>query len=131
MELTISRALLDEIRAHAADDPEREVCGLLLGAGGVVARVVRCANVAADPRRQFELDPAALIAAHSAARAGGLRPIGHYHSHPSGRAVPSALDAAMADPGNFWLIIAGDEIACWWSQSGGSVEHMFVPVMLC
>jgi proteasome lid subunit RPN8/RPN11 len=131
MELAISRALLDEIMAHAAEQPEQEVCGLLLGADNVVDRVVRCANVASDPHRHFELDPAALIAAHRAGRAGGSTPIGHYHSHPSGRATPSAHDAAMADPGSFWLIVAGDEITCWWSKKGGAVERMFEPVIIC
>jgi len=130
MELTISRALLDEIRAHAAEDAGREVCGLLLGAGNAVSAVRRCANVAAEPERRFEIDPAALIAAHRAARGGGAAPIGHYHSHPSGAAIPSACDAAMADPGSFWLIVAGDAIGCWRAVPGGPVENMFAPVIL-
>lgn len=128
MELAISRALLDEIRGHAAEDRAREVCGLLLGAGDRVSAVLRCTNVAADPARRFEIDPSALIAAHRAARDGGAGPIGHYHSHPSGTAMPSACDAAMADPGSFWLIVAGDDIRCWRAVSGGSIENMFEPV---
>lgn len=130
MELAISRALLAEIRAHAAEEPEREVCGLLLGTGAEVSRVVRCANVAPDPRRHFEIDPAALIAAHRAGRGGGPRPIGHYHSHPSGAATPSARDAAMAETGSFWLIVAGDGIGCWWSVRGGAIERMFDAVTI-
>lgn len=130
MELAISRACLDEILAHAAEAPEHEVCGLLLGHGGVVEAVRRCRNVAADPARRFEIDPAALIAAHREARSGAPKLIGHYHSHPGGRPVPSACDAEMADPGAFWLIVAGANIACWRAVSGGEIENMFAPVRL-
>jgi proteasome lid subunit RPN8/RPN11 len=131
MELAISRALLDEMKAHASEDAEREVCGLLLGRRGRVERIVRCANVAPDPRRHFELDPTALIAAHRAGREGGLRPIGHYHSHPSGQAVPSAHDAKMAEPGSYWVIIADGELTCWLFQTGGPEKPDFAPVMIC
>lgn len=130
MELAISRALLDEIRAHAAEEPDREVCGLLLGHDAQVTQVCRCRNVAADPARRFEIDPAALIAAYRAARSGAAGPIGHYHSHPNGRAMPSACDAEMADPGSFWLIVAGPDLGCWWSVKGGKVENMFAPVSI-
>ena len=130
MELAISRALLDEIRVHAAGDPTREVCGLLIGLGAAVAQVRPCANVAEDPARRFEIDPAALIAAHRAGRGGGPALIGHYHSHPSGQVVPSACDAAMAEPGSFWLIAAGGDVAGWWSVRGGAVEDMFDRVIL-
>jgi proteasome lid subunit RPN8/RPN11 len=131
MELAISRALLDEIRAHAAEEPDREVCGLLLGHDAQVRQVCRCRNVAGDPARRFEIDPAALIAAYRAARSGAPGLIGHYHSHPAGQAIPSACDAEMADPGSFWLIIAGPDIRCWWSVAGGEVENMFARVRIC
>lgn len=119
MELTISRALLDEIRQAAQASPDREICGLLLGRNSVVAAIRPCANVAADPLDSFEIDPVALIAAHRAARAGGMTPIGHYHSHPRGRAAPSRRDAAAAQPGSYWIIVAGGEVGCWFAASGG------------
>lgn len=130
MELAISRELLDEIRAHAAEQPDREVCGLLLGHDAQVLQVRRCRNIAEDPARRFEIDPAALIGAWRDARSGKPGPIGHYHSHPSGRAIPSACDADMADPGSFWLIVAGPDIGCWWAVAGGEVENMFAPVRM-
>jgi proteasome lid subunit RPN8/RPN11 len=122
MELTISSPLLDEMLRAAAASPKAEICGLLLGKGAVVEAVRPCANVAADPRDSFEIDPVALIAAHRAARAGGPAPIGHYHSHPSGPATPSARDAAAARPGSFWIIIAGDELRCWFAAAGGRFD---------
>lgn len=120
MELRISRASLDEILSAAAASPDAEICGLLLGQttarGVVVASVRPCANVAADPRDSFEVDPAALIAVHRAARVGGLALIGHYHSHPGGKPVPSTRDAAAAEPGSYWIITGGGELRAWYAD---------------
>ena len=106
--------------------PGAEICGLLLGRGSAVEAIRPCANVAPDPRDSFEIDPVALIAAHRAARAGGPEPIGHYHSHPGGNAAPSTRDAAAAEPGSYWIIVAGAEVGCWVAAAGGC----FVPVVM-
>lgn len=107
-----------------------EVCGLLLaGAHGVEARA--CRNVHPEPSRYFEIDPAALIAAHRAARSGGPAVIGHYHSHPSGSPRPSARDAAQAQPdGAIWLIVAGGEVRAWRAAADGAVHGRFDPVAI-
>jgi desampylase len=114
MEIMISSALRDEMLALAAAEPEREVCGLLFGEGGRIDAVQPCANVSPHPADSFEIDPAALITAHKAARAGGRKLIGCYHSHPNGRAEPSARDSEAAHPAMpLWLIIAGGTLAFW------------------
>lgn len=107
--MAISSELLGRILAHAGAEPEREVCGLLLGTHDRITAATPAVNVAACPATRFELDPAALIAAHRAARIGGPAVLGHYHSHPSGRAEPSAHDRAMATGDALWLIVAGGE----------------------
>ncbi|WP_242122717.1 M67 family metallopeptidase [Sphingobium sp. Sx8-8] len=113
MKVGISRGILEQIMSEAAADPN-EVCGLLLGDAGRIGNVRPAANVAPDPARHFELDPAVLIAAHRSARAGGERIVGHYHSHPGGTPVPSATDAANAvADGSFWLIV-GEGVARLW-----------------
>ena len=122
MELTISSPLLDEMLRAAAASPNAEICGLLLGRGPLVEAVLPCGNVAADPRDSFEIDPVALIAAHRAARAGGPAPIGHYHSHPGGAPIPSARDAAAAQPGSYWIIIGSGELRCWLAAAGGRFD---------
>lgn len=130
MAVTISRMVLDQIQAIAAAD-RAEVCGLLLGVAGRIEAIAPAANVAPDPARHFELDPAALIAAHRAARAGGAQIIGHYHSHPSGVAVPSATDAACAVPdGSLWLIVAGSDARLWVAQGDGAGGMRFAPATL-
>lgn len=120
MRAEISRAALAAIRAHAAADRAVEACGLLLGAGLRVAVAQPVANVAPDPARHFEIDPAALFAAIRAARAGGPELIGYYHSHPSGVAAPSARDAAdAAADGKLWLIVADGVVTGWRAVAGG------------
>lgn len=97
----------------------REACGLLLGTGSEIQTAVPTANVAADPAHHFEIDPAALIAAHKAARHGGPQVLGYFHSHPNGLARPSATDAASAArDGKVWAIAAPVNdgtwaITCW------------------
>lgn len=97
----------------------------------MVASVLPCQNLAAEPASHFEIDPTALIAAHRAVRTGGLRILGHYHSHPSGDPVPSATDAANAPPdGAIWLIVARGEVRAWRAVRDGAVHGRFDPVVL-
>ncbi|MFC3675156.1 M67 family metallopeptidase [Ferrovibrio xuzhouensis] len=94
----------------------QEACALLVGIdhgnGRVeIQRIVATANVAAEPARGFEIDPATHIALLRSLREGNApeRIVGHWHSHPNGRPEPSATDAAMIhDPGLVWLISAVD-----------------------
>ena len=111
----ISSKSIAAIRAHAAKTPDIEVCGLLFGTADRISAAQPCANVSDTPATTFEIDPAALIAAHKAQRAGGAKLIGHYHSHPGGVCVPSATDAESAGAvGQYWLIIAEAEIGLWY-----------------
>ena len=129
MKAAVSTDLLRQVRAHAAKTAEVEVCGLLLGRDGRVEEARPCRNVAAAPARRFEIDPAALLAAHRAARAGGPAILGCYHSHPSGRAEPSQCDAAAAEPnGWLWLIVAGEEVGAWRAVADGAVLGRFEDV---
>ena len=131
MRAEISSAALQQIVAAAAASPTVEICGLLFGDGDRIDRIEPCANIAGDPSRTFEIDPAALIAAHRAMRAGGPALIGHYHSHPGGRAMPSLRDAAAAAPdGAIWLIVAGESVTAWRAIERGSFEGRFEPLTL-
>ncbi len=102
------------ILAAAARAAPDEACGLLLGTAAHIHTAFPAANVAPDPAHHFEIDPAALIAAHRAARAGGPQVVGYYHSHPNGLARPSATDAASAArDGRIWAIAAAGAITMW------------------
>jgi proteasome lid subunit RPN8/RPN11 len=131
MRVEISSAALQQITAAAAALPDREICGLLFGAPDAIDHAEPCANVAADPTRTFEIDPAALIAAHKAMRGGGPALVGCYHSHPDGPAIPSPRDAAAAAPdGWLWLIAAGRDVTAWRAVAAGRIEGRFEPLTL-
>jgi proteasome lid subunit RPN8/RPN11 len=131
MDVHIASDLLERILTDASADDD-EICGLLTGSASAIAATLPCQNVAADPRRRFEIDPVALIAAHRAARQDGTAVIGHYHSHPTGNPIPSACDAAEAAPdGSVWLIVAGREVRAWRAVAVGPVQGRFEPLRLC
>lgn len=131
MTLRISSELLLHLQAMAAADPEREVCGLLLGEGNEIREVRPATNVAATPEARFEIDPAVLIAAHRAARAGGAAVLGCYHSHPGAQAHPSTEDARLAAPdGQYWIILGTDGVTAWQAVAHGPVHDRFIPVAL-
>lgn len=131
MRLCLRAEDLEAVRAAAAAAFPEECCGLLIGAAtGAedkgdalrVARVIAAANAAPEPRRRFEVEPAALFAAHKGARAAGEAVIGHYHSHPGGAAVPSAHDKARAfGEGEVWLIVPVDGSGA----AGAARAHLF------
>lgn len=130
MEMRISRALLERLLADAAASPAAEICGLLFGSPDEIAEASAAKNVADDPAKRFEIDPAALFVAHRAARNGGRPIIGHYHSHPNGRAEPSVCDAEMAVDGQIWLILADGGATLWRSGAPNGLHGVFERVDL-
>jgi proteasome lid subunit RPN8/RPN11 len=114
MALEVTSDVIATLLAAAASAAPAECCGLLLGREGRVDQALPAANVAPDPLLRFEIDPAALFAAHRAARAGGPELLGYYHSHPSGHPRPSATDCEHASGDLLaWAIVAGGEVAFW------------------
>ena len=127
MKVRLSRSVLIGIRRISADAAPREACGLLFGSEDAVTDWQAVENVAEAPERRFEIEPAALFAALRAERAGGPRIIGYWHSHPSGGAMPSVTDGAMAEPdGKLWLIVAGDDVTLWRAERAG-LHGRFTP----
>lgn len=131
MPVLLSSALHHQLLAEAAAAHPRECCGLLFGSPERIDAVQPCANVAADPLATFEIDPAALIAAERGSRSGGPLLIGHYHSHPNGRAEPSPRDAHdAARDGRLWLIVAGGQVSAWRAIEGGGLHGVFEQVTI-
>jgi proteasome lid subunit RPN8/RPN11 len=126
MAIRLTSGALATLLAEATRAAPREACGLLLGRSEI-AVAAPCANVHAEPLRHFEIDPAALIAAHRAARAGGPEVLGYYHSHPNGRAEPSDTDRAMASgDGRMWAIVANGAVRLWRDEPAGfaALDHV-------
>lgn len=108
--VVLPAALWAQILREAEAAHPRECCGLLEGVReGADFRVTALhpvRNLAAQPDR-FEMEPLDQFAAHKRARANGQALIGCYHSHPDGRAQPSAADKEGAGEENFLWLIAG------------------------
>jgi desampylase len=131
MTVLIASDVLRQIVADAKANVSVEVCGLLFGTVGTIEAHASCRNVAADPTRRFEIDPAQLLSAHRQARAGGPRIVGLYHSHPTGDPTPSRQDAADAAPDNaLWLIVDAREARLWRAVANGAIHGRFDPVPL-
>lgn len=120
------RAAVDTVEAAYP----AEGCGLLLGhvrADGIeVTEAVASINLAPDPRRAFEIDPALRLRLQRRSREGGARVIGLYHGHPDMAASPSAADLAGAwEAGLIWMILRVEdgqmiEARCWRLAADGS-----------
>jgi [CysO sulfur-carrier protein]-S-L-cysteine hydrolase len=112
--LLISRALLDELIAHAREEAPNECCGVVAvdGASGAPAgqaratMVHRAINIAASPLR-FEVDGKELLAAMDEIEAGGGELGAIYHSHTRSAPYPSQTDINFAVnwPGVEWIIV--------------------------
>ncbi|HXD53658.1 MAG TPA: M67 family metallopeptidase [Solirubrobacteraceae bacterium] len=114
--MKIPKPLLDEVVAHALEDPGNEVCGLVAvsdDAAGVATRVLRATNVHASPMK-FEIDPKELLSLHNEIEDGGDVLGAIYHSHVRSPPYPSQTDVNFARswPGVEWVIVglsAGSE----------------------
>lgn len=124
----IAKKVLDAIAAETIGSADREVCGLLFGGPDRVNACLPARNVAPDPFRAFEIDPAALLRAHREQRRGGPAIVGCFHSHPGGSSEPSARDAADAEPNGWLWLIVGREPRLWRAVPTGSVRGRFDPV---
>jgi proteasome lid subunit RPN8/RPN11 len=117
-EARISRAVLDDLVAHAIDCRPAECCGVLIGRDQHILEVVRSPNLSADPNR-YELDPQVHISARRDARARGLDVLGFYHSHPHSEARPSRADLAESSYDDVLYLILG-------ASEGGVEARVFV-----
>jgi proteasome lid subunit RPN8/RPN11 len=136
--VNISGELLDELVAHALEDPGNEVCGVVAveaigsaegqadassaadgeasAAGGGPMRAVRvlhATNIHASPLK-FEIDPKELLQLYLGIEADGHALGAIYHSHVRSRPYPSQTDVNFAAnwPGVEWIIVglaAGSE----------------------
>jgi [CysO sulfur-carrier protein]-S-L-cysteine hydrolase len=107
--MIISRALQDEVIAHALEDPGNEVCGVVAvhdDPGRAATRVLRATNVYASPMK-FEIDPQELLALYTAIEDGGEALGAIYHSHVRSPPYPSQTDVNFAAnwPGVEWIIV--------------------------
>ncbi len=107
--MRISPTLLEEVVAHALEDPGNEVCGLVAVAdddGREARRTYRATNIHRSPMK-FEIDPKELLELHNAIEDEGLALGAIYHSHVRSAPYPSQTDVNFAAgwPGVEWIIV--------------------------
>ncbi len=112
--MLISRALLDELIAHAREEAPNECCGVIavhadrseLGSVPRAARVYRAVNTAASPLR-FEVDGRELLRTIDEIELQGSELGAIYHSHTRTAPYPSQTDINFAVnwPGVEWIIV--------------------------
>ena len=138
--LALTEGQLREITSTLKKAWPEEGCGLLIGrslAGGRVEvdEIVAAPNVAANPKRAFEVDPALILRCHKRLRGTAQDVVGLFHSHPDGPPVPSPRDLERVyEPHLIWLIAAvdgagaGDLKAYRPAPSGGHFEAVGIVV---
>jgi proteasome lid subunit RPN8/RPN11 len=105
--MKISRALIDEMVAHAREDLPNECCGMIGGRDGEATSIVRVENAAASPLR-YEMDPQGQYDALKTIEDAGDELIGIYHSHTRSAAYPSQTDVneAVMWPEQVYVIVS-------------------------
>jgi proteasome lid subunit RPN8/RPN11 len=106
--LTISRALVDEIIAHARRDHPDEACGVVAGPEGSdrPERFVPMVNAAGSPTF-YEFDSSELLALYKEMWANDEEPVVIYHSHTATEAYPSRTDIGLAnEPGAHYVLVS-------------------------
>lgn len=120
--MTVGRALVEKMYAHARARTPAECCGLVGGRrGGEAQSVYRTRNVAPDPLVSYEAAPRDLFRVQRRLMpARGEELVGIYHSHPrEADPVPSPTDVRLAfEPEAVYFIIG-------FAPGGGCVLRAF------
>jgi [CysO sulfur-carrier protein]-S-L-cysteine hydrolase len=129
----ISRAMIDEMVAHAREDLPHECCGLIGGGEGEARTLYRARNAFASPF-SYRVDPAdqyRIIEKEMRDRAEELVAI--YHSHTKSPAYPSQTDLneAASWPEQAYLIVSlqdpeSPEVKAFWLNDGKISEAELV-----
>jgi len=115
----IAADLLEEIVAHALENPAIECCGVVaatpseLDGAKTATRVYRAENIHASALK-FEIEPMELLRLNNAIEDQGWEIGAIYHSHVRSAPWPSQTDIGFAAqwPGVEWIIVglaAGDQ----------------------
>ena len=107
MAISLLRAAIAVIRAHARETYPHESCGALLGRDGKVTETVPLPNTTEEgPRRRFLVRPGDYRPAEARAAETGQQLLGFYHSHPDHPARPSQYDLDHAWPHFSYVIVS-------------------------
>ena len=98
--VSIPRAIVDEMVAHAREAKPNEACGMVHARDGMPVAVHRVTNIAGDDRTgspfRYEMDPMEQFHLEEQRDASGETLFAIYHSHVASPAYPSPTDVRMA-----------------------------------
>ena len=109
--LKISKALVDQMVAHARADHPDEACGVIAGpaSSDQPQRFIPMINAARSPTF-YEFDSADLLALYKDMDAKNEDPVVIYHSHTATEAYPSRTDISYAsEPFAHYVLISTRE----------------------
>jgi|GEM_PF-6892908 len=127
----ISPDCLNRMESYGLLHHPNEACGLLLGSTSVlnqgngqtavqaelqIEQFIGIPNIASNPRRQFMMDPAAVLPYVMAEQRGASRIAGIMHTHPLAPAIPSQEDLGTAwlhTPSHWILSLRRKDIPEW------------------
>jgi [CysO sulfur-carrier protein]-S-L-cysteine hydrolase len=104
--MKISRALLDEIVAHARAEAPNECCGMVASENGRAVEVFPAVNAAASPLR-YEIEPRDQYRIEMAIEDAGRDLGAIYHSHTRSEPYPSQTDVNLAFHPHALYVIVG------------------------
>lgn len=104
--LTLPRAMVDQVVAHARRDHPDEACGVIAGRDGVATRVVEMANAERSPTF-YRFDATEQLRVWRAMDDADEVPFVLYHSHTATEAHPSRTDIGLAsEPDAHYLLVS-------------------------
>jgi proteasome lid subunit RPN8/RPN11 len=109
--LTIAKAHVDAMIAHAKADHPDEACGVIVGPEGSdrPVRLVPMSNVDRSPTF-FRFDPAEQLRLYRSMDESGEEIVVVYHSHTATEAYPSRTDVGLAtEPQAHYLLVSTAE----------------------
>jgi [CysO sulfur-carrier protein]-S-L-cysteine hydrolase len=108
--LTLPRAMVDAVVAHARRDHPDECCGVIAGRDGVATRLVEMTNAERSPTG-FAFDSAEQLRVWRQIDDADEDLLVVYHSHTMTEAYPSRTDVRWSanTPGCSWLLVSTRE----------------------
>ena len=103
--LELPRPLINKILAHAQQNPDMEVCGLIGNDNSNNKNYYTIDNISKNPGCRFLMDAPQQINAIKKMRGKQQKLFAIVHSHPTASAVPSALDISESSYKDVFYII--------------------------
>ncbi|MEE8346091.1 MAG: M67 family metallopeptidase [Dehalococcoidia bacterium] len=104
--LTLPKAFIDEMIAHAREEAPNECCGIIAGRDGCAEKLFRAKNSEASPYR-YNVDPQDLFRIYRECDQNDWDFLAIYHSHTASEAYPSPTDVRLAFwPETFYVLVS-------------------------